>query len=592
MTELSDFKPLQTLKLQGIDALECSGLILIVGPNSSGKTQLLRDLYRRLKGDVGDLVVASEITLNKISNLPLFLSCLEKEGYIEHFRDDGNNEQVRLKATFVGSGEPQPASIRALDLQQWHSSYSNPAASQNQEQPWLNSIGRYLVTALFLERRLISANQTGVIDFEAQPTQYDLQALHLNDAAKEELLTEIRKVFGRSVWPDASKGNILAMRVSNSVEVPTLDDRLSPIKMMKYRTIESEGDGLKSYVATSMALLLGRRPVCLIDEPEMCLHPPQAYDLGRFIGRFGSSPDRVTFVATHSSHVLRGVIDASPGNLQILRLVRQDENFVSHLVESVILAESLKKPAVRAESVLDGIFAEAVCVVEADTDRLVYQAGFESLQEETRLDVHISGGEGYGAIANKCRLYRTLKIPVAVIADLDVLADLDCLKQILGGLVCDPEQMISLLERAKAIAIKVKAMPPSISPAEVKERLKNVLSVVMDWTKQADAIVRKDLKGIANDLDRMRRIKRGGIPALPTDIRTDAEQLTQDLACAGLFLVPVGELEEWFTDSEVSTSKARKPEWANEAAFYLRNRPPGDNGIWKFLRGVAKFLSS
>jgi hypothetical protein len=49
----------------------------------------------------------------------------------------------------------------------------------------------------------------------------------------------------------------------------------------------TEGDGYKSYVGACIPLLVGRRPVCLIDEPEMFLHPPHAYRLGRFIGRYG-----------------------------------------------------------------------------------------------------------------------------------------------------------------------------------------------------------------------------------------------------------------------------------------------------------------
>jgi predicted ATPase len=80
--------------------------------------------------------------------------------------------------------------------------------------------------------------------------------------------------------------------------------------MRAYRLIEEEGDGFKSYMGTCVTLLLGQRPICLIDEPELCLHPPQAYALGRFIGKYGTSSDHVTFVATHSSHILRGIIEA------------------------------------------------------------------------------------------------------------------------------------------------------------------------------------------------------------------------------------------------------------------------------------------
>jgi len=91
--------------------------------------------------------------------------------------------------------------------------------------------------------------------------------------------------------------------------------------MAKYRPIESEGDGLKSYVATAISILLGRRPVTVIDEPEMCLHPPQAYNLGQFIGTYATSNHTSTFVATHSSQILRGIIQTAEA-LQVVRLTR------------------------------------------------------------------------------------------------------------------------------------------------------------------------------------------------------------------------------------------------------------------------------
>src|SRR5262249_27707302 len=150
-----------------------------------------------------------------------------------------------------------------------------------------------------------------------------------------------------------------------------------------------------SYVATCVALLLGRRPVCLLDEPEMCLHPPQAYNLGRFIGRFGTGAETATFVATHSSHLLRGIIQTATA-VQIVRLTRRVRRFSAHLVPAKTLADAVSRPTVRAEAVLDGIFAQAVIVLEADTDRVVYQAAWETLLESFRTDVHFStvGGTG------------------------------------------------------------------------------------------------------------------------------------------------------------------------------------------------------
>jgi predicted ATPase len=164
----------------------------------------------------------------------------------------------------------------------------------------------------------------------------------------------------------------MSLRVSD--KKLSAEEKYSPQKNRNLRSIENEGDGLKCYVTTCIALLLGRRPICLIDEPEMCLHPPQAYNLGRFIGQFGDSPERLTCVATHSSHVLRGVLQSAPQKLQIIRLKQNSGKFQAHLVSAEILKQFISKPTVLAESILDGIFSQAVIVVEADGDRTLYQA--------------------------------------------------------------------------------------------------------------------------------------------------------------------------------------------------------------------------
>lgn len=65
MDQLSDFKPLAKVTLPNIGDIPCSGLTLIVGPNSSGKSQFLRDLYSRLCGEPRELVVALAVGINK-----------------------------------------------------------------------------------------------------------------------------------------------------------------------------------------------------------------------------------------------------------------------------------------------------------------------------------------------------------------------------------------------------------------------------------------------------------------------------------------------------------------------------------------------
>lgn len=589
MQKLSDFKPLRRVLLPGLGDLACSGLVVLVGPNSSGKSQLLQDIYKRLSGEPRQLVVASDVQIEK-PPLDPFLRCLEDEGYFSTVEDAAGTKQYRPMTMYLGTGQAM-GQIQPQQAQQWYSSFTPEADHFSRRQSdFLHHFGRLLVTALFLDRRLTSLTATGVIDFLTQSPQHDLHALYINDDARALLHSEMLSSFGRAVWPDMSRGNAMSLKVSDEGVLPSAEERLSYTKMAEHRSIESEGDGMKSYLATCVSLLLGRRPVCLIDEPEMCLHPPQAYNLGKFIGRFGASPDGATFVATHSSHLLRGVIQTAQ-QVQIVRLTRRERVFAAHLVPASELSEALARPTLRAEAVLDGIFAQAVVVVEADGDRLVYQAVWETLHDDFRFDLHFSTVGGTGGIADTCGLYRTLDIPIAVIADLDVVVDQDRVSRILGRLVSDPKVEEDLLRSVREVAEGVRRLPPTIAPTDVMETLSSIAAARMDWHEGDDVGIRKRLNRLAADIDRMRRLKSGGIASYEGELGEALASLVERLAAVGLFLVPVGELEEWLADYNVGVSKSDKRAWSNAAAQTIQKQGRRGGDVWTFVESVGRYLA-
>lgn len=517
------------------------------------------------------------------------MDALVDAGFIYRFEDDGGTSHIRPMTTYVGSGQAA-AQIQTNQLHGWHQTHNATNTSKRQRKDeYLGYFGRFLVTALFLDHRLTSLNQAGMIDFINSPPQHDLHALYLNDSAKQQLFAEIRDSFAKAVWPDTSRGTGVCLRVSDQGSIPTDAERLSPIKMNGYRTIETEGDGLKSYVATCVSLLLGRRPLCLVDEPEMCLHPPQAYNLGRFIGQFGSSREGATFVATHSSHVLRGVIQTAP-KLQIIRLTRLGSLFRAHLVSAATLERAMAKPTVRAESVLDGVFAQAVVIVEADGDRTVYQAVWESLGRETRLDIHFAAVGGTGGIADTCALYSALRIPVAVIADLDVVTDADRMRKVLNSL--GSTKADELATEAQRLVALVKNLPPTISESEVRDKILGALPSDMAWSRGDDGLLRSQLQQIARSLDRMRRLKTAASEPLPESICGPLTRLLAELQSHGLFVVPVGELEEWLAARGIQASKQNKWAWANEAASLVRSINPQSDDVWQFMSTVGEHLES
>lgn len=586
MAKLTDFKPIKRLVLPELGVLRCSGLLVIVGPNSSGKTQLLRDIRERISGEPRDLVVATELEVEAPDLLP-FLKCLKAEGYIYSTWDDSDQEQFIPMTTFVGTGQGAQ-NVGSQQLEDWQER-SKQAASRRRRDEYFGWFSKFLVTVLFLENRLTSLTTVNTIDFETQAPSNDLHALHLNDAARSALTEEVQRAFSKAVWSDLSRGSRLCLRIGEDGHVPDADARLSVKEMAIYRTIESEGDGMKSYVATVISLLLGRRPVTVIDEPEMCLHPPQAYNLGQFIGTNATSDHTATFVATHSSQILRGIIQTAE-TLQIVRLTRSANGFSAKQVDSVVLAEAMKKPTVRTETVLDGIFSQAVAIIEADGDRIVYQAAWETVQERN-FDIHFTAAGGTGGIADTCQLYRVLGIPVSVITDLDVVTDTNKVGKILESLCDDDTTVKSLLEKVVEIAEKIRQLPPTIREDEVRNAFIDLASQEFDWTEGDDRRVRDTLSTLSNSLNGMRKLKSGGIRKLPSEVAAPLETLVSKLAVQGLFLVPVGELEEWLSDCKIVASKKKKWAWANEAAEYLRTSSARDDDIWKFIRQVGDYLT-
>lgn len=583
MQKLSDFKPLSRLSLPDLGELECAGLIVVVGSNSSGKSQLLHDLHKRLVGEPRALVVASSLRVEK-PPFEQFLDCLVAEGYFT--RSSNGADQLRPLTTYLGSGQAV-SSIQVQQAKTWHDAF-NPDHEGPSE--FLQQLGRVLVTGLFLDRRLVSLGPVGLIDFQAQTPQHDLHALHLNDSAQAKLSEEMRTSFGRDVWSDTSQGTTISLKVSEVGQFPSDKDRRSVVKMTGVRSVESEGDGMKSYLATCLALLLGRRPVCLIDEPEMCLHPPQANNLGRFIGRFGASTDTTTVVATHSSHLLRGIIQTAT-KVQIVRLTRPGRRFSAHSVPASELKEAMLRPTLRAEAILDGIFSQAVVVVEAEGDRLVYQTVWETLRNDAGPDIHFAVVSGIGGIAETCRFYRTLRVPVAVIADIDLLVDANKFQSVLSALLPDLAARSPLLQEGTRLRNELRRVLPLMSPEEVVAELAAISAAPMSWADDDDKNIKGRLQELASGVDRARRLKERGTASLPEGVDASLIGLLERLNGVGLFLAPVGDLEQWLAAEALGVSKTKKWAWADAAARRIAERGKQDGDVWDFVEAVGRYLA-
>jgi hypothetical protein len=587
MIQSAVFNPLKSIAVQNIGSMEPRGLTVVIGPNSSGKTQMLKDLQARLTGQARKLVVCEKIDLQRPPALEPLIEKLCSIGHMRRKVDEYN--QPILETLMPGFGHHFQGNwtLPVAEVQGYFNSTPDP--DLNQTDRFLDLFGRSFLSSLFLDRRLAVTNTVDNFDYERQGASNELQALYMDKSAKEKLAAESVKVFGKAIWLDNTRANRLCLRVSQDGSMPSADDRLEPEKMRSYRTIEEEGDGFKSYMGTCVTLLLGQRPICLIDEPELCLHPPQAHALGRFIGRYGTSSDHVTFVATHSSHVLRGIIEETT-TLDIIRMTRDGARFSGKRVSHETIKACIEKPATKVETILDGLFAEAVSVVESEGDRLVYSTTWEKLASEFKHDVHFVSVGGLGGMADTCQLYKNLKIPVCLVADLDLLRESGTFKNILAAFT-SPDQVRETMAKCNRIIEQIRGLGPLHSKAEVIKDLNEILGLTLDWSDLAQLkSVRNKLGDLSVGLSETARLKLGVEKLDDVTIAHDLRAFLGELRGLGIFLVPCGELEDWLSHRmEGAPSKKKKQERATFMANRIRGSEPDADDIWAFVRRMAEF---
>jgi hypothetical protein len=455
---------------------------------------------------------------------------------------------------------------------------------------FLSQIGILECAALFLQQRVALTDSAPHFDTHQTPPTLAIQSLRLNQEAQKKFSDEISRVFRRWVWVDSSGGPTIPIKVSESGDVPSGDDRAMPDKVRSYRNIETEGDGIRIYAAMCMTLLLAQRSLCLIDEPEMCLHPPQARDIGRFIGERGKFVKGCIVVATHSSQVLRGILGANL-DVTVIRLTRNKGTFRAQQVSSKVLTEAVRKPFSRSETILDGLFSDGVALCESDGDRVVYESALNTLNPQT--DIRWTPVYGTGGFAEPARLYRALGVPVAIAADFDLLFKGE-LRGILSALGAPDSTISDLSGRIETFVREMLKLRPELSPDAAINELRPLLEGADTWDLKQVVAISSQIKKLLARLNRLASLKSYGIEDPQAALQKgEIASLLKEFRGFGLFLVPQGELESWVPDLMNDTiSKENKAPWATEAARRIEEHGRGPNDVWDFVKSVESYIRS
>lgn len=503
-------------------------LLVVVGPNNSGKSSLLRE--------------------------------------IKQFARDRTSGPVVKSVAFSGQGNP-------ADLQAWfqQKTWQSSQDGARRTYRWFNAnvrtdtingqweqrgegcigvLAEFFCSLLDTEERLKVANPAGSFALLREPPTHPIQVLYSRDELEETASKYFHEAFGQDLIVNYGAGKEIPLHCGSRPPTQEGEDRVSSTyltRLAEVPLLHEQGDGMRSFAGCLLHFLTSPAFVQLIDEPEAFLHPRQARLIGELLAR--EKPDsRQLLIATHSGDLLRGILDASPAKLKVLRLTREGETNTAHCLEAAQIRELWENPVLRFSNVLDGLFCESVVICEEETDCRFYAAIADAVRStqdgfSARPDLMFTGCAGKSRIPLVARSLQKIGVVTRAIVDFDILAEEHTLKQTVDALGGDWETIQQNWRTVKQ-SIEQKGQPLRID--HVRQEIDRVLSGEEGQTVHLSENGAERIKEVLRAGSAWREAKRSGKSFVPGgQARQALDQLLADLRRIGLFVVDVGELERF-----------------------------------------------
>ncbi|PPU44627.1 hypothetical protein XarbCFBP7697_01555 [Xanthomonas arboricola] len=520
-------------------AVALQDIVLVVGPNNAGKSATLRAIRDKLIEPTSPSPVVRSLEVNKRGTLSEFMNWLF--GWAKRQPDSAQNP------AFAAVG---------------HTVHENQISySWQRTDNALGQLTRWMCHFLSADERLQICNPPGSISLSREGPSHPIHYLQRDDALELRLSSKFRKAFGADLVVHRNAGSQVPLHVGQRPPIVNGEDRVSLSyieRLEKLPPLQSQGDGMRSFAGVLLATSVGRETILLIDEPEAFLHPPQARLLGTTLVQ-DRGEGRQLFIATHSTDILRGVLDANSPDVKVVRIRRSGDTNSVRLLENARIRELWSDPLLRYSNILDGLFHEGVVVCEADSDCRFYAAVLESTYaalnpDAKHPDLMFTHCGGKARLPLVIRSLRQVDVPVKAVADFDVLADEQPLRGIVEALGSDWSRYEPDWRMVKAA---VDSKRPDLNTADVRREVDRVLNEISTTVLPDKA--RSDLQSVLRRSSAWSNAKLVGKAFVPPGEASRAcDRLLISLQRAGLHVVEVGELEGF-----VRTEDGHGPKWVN-----------------------------
>ena len=520
-------------------------VVLIVGPNNAGKSAALRAIRDKVSNPRHESPVVTSLTVAKTGNTDELISWVRV--IARPYQPSSPEHSVH--PVYQAHGVMVPLQNARL----WWS---------EQARTGLQQLGRFFCHMLTADERLAAANPAQAVALLHEPLTHPIHFLQQDDDLEGRLSDQFRKAFGADLIVNRNAGSQVPVHVGPRPHLESGEDRVSRgylERLAQLPTVETQGDGMRSFAGVLLHTSVGSESILLIDEPEAFLHPPQARLLGQML--VANKPaHRQLFIATHSGDVLRGVLDGNPGNVHVVRVRRDGSVNAVKELEPAEVQKLWSDPLLRSSNILDGVFHERVIVGESDADARFFAAITDALYEgpladQRKPDVMFTHCGGKDRLPLVVRSLRALDVPVRAVADFDILNSehpLDKLVAAAGG------DWAALRSQWNSVKTAIDGIKPQLSASDVRRDIEAILANVTAPVFPKEA--KKRIEDVLRQTSPWALAKKSGKAFVPSGTPTqEYERLVAALREIGLFVVEVGELERFYP-----AAGGHGPTWVNE----------------------------
>lgn len=543
---------------ESIELLQ-NDIVVFVGPNNAGKSQCLRDIYALAEGQQNGIVV-SDITITKYDAplAPLLNAIAEP-------RDDGSGNVYNVLNHRIG-----------------FYSYTEQNFKTNKK---FGDLAKVFVTQLDTSARLTICNAVGSIT-RSDPKQHPIHYAAYDSKYRKWLSDNFKKAFNIELTPNTQYGSSIPLCMGEPVKFEDeFEDEQSRQEayaeiLATYKQVHQQGDGVKSFTGILLHLMLDYRCIFLIDEPEAFLHPPQAKIMGQVIGGTLSDQQQA-FISTHSEEIIKGLLEVCPERVKIVRVTRQEDENQLSILDNNDFADVWNDPLLKYSNIMSSLFHKTVVLCESDSDCKMYSIIESYIKQQQgsyseTLFIHCGGKHRMAKISSALR---ALKINVKLIPDIDVLNDENVFRGIVEAFGCTWDNI-------KADYNVIVSNLHSPKERIVRNTAKVNIDRVLD-AKQEQYLSGKEIEDIQEEvkvISKWKAIKSGGVASLPAGDATNAfRRLDNTLKAAGIYIVPVGELECFI--KEVG---GHGPEWSNAV---LEQYPDLNDEVYSNIRNFIQGMN-